>query len=155
MTDNIFSEEEIADIGEQILVISQMTREQVLEAISDVCRDPVIRSIEDLRQEKAELEGSIEFLKEQKQALKDQRDRLKREQGPQPPPEPPTKIMSRRRAAKLANMLINDGDLFPFASSMEKGNQWHFGRQELRYLFDAIYGGEPVDKDEMIHGDGA
>lgn len=36
-----------------------------------------------------------------------------------------------------------------WVTSLEKGEQFHYGKQELRELMDFIYGGPPEDK-EMI-----
>lgn len=36
-------------------------------------------------------------------------------------------------------------------TSREKGDQVHYGIQELKDLLDFIYGGEPCDEDEKIN----
>jgi len=59
------------------------------------------------------------------------------------------RIASREDAAKFTNNLINvENQLMT-----EKGNRWHFGRQELRAVLDFIYGGAPKCEREQITKD--
>lgn len=39
---------------------------------------------------------------------------------------------------------------YTYTCPREKGNQHHYGRQELRELLDFIYGGPPTKSDEEI-----
>jgi hypothetical protein len=35
---------------------------------------------------------------------------------------------------------------------LEKGGQWHYGKQDVRALLDFIYGGPPDGKEQEVQG---
>lgn len=64
-------------------------------------------------------------------------------------------MKTRKEAVELIKKQFTEGrpEDKTFFGKRPKGNQFHYGRQELRDLLDYIYGGPPSNESEEIRSD--
>lgn len=57
-------------------------------------------------------------------------------------------MMTREEAARFAERQFADA----YDCPLEKGRQWHYGKQDVRALLDFIYGGPPENEAQQLKG---